>query len=113
MIKNFSWAKKIYADNFKRYLLLALIVFGLFLVFRDAETAEQATSDELAVDFFFHPACPHCKAQKPFNEKLMDKFPEVKFIYHDITNSNEQTLKHLEKWSSRHSRSPLSGIQSF
>ena len=92
MIKNFNWAKKIYADNFKRYLLLALIVIGLFLVFRDAETAEQTTSDELAVDFFFHPACPHCKAQKPFNEKLMDKFPEVKFIYHDITNSNEQTL---------------------
>jgi|SRR3989338_11444476 len=92
MPKGFKWAKKIYGDKFKRYLLLALIVIGLFLFFRGTGPIEQTSSDGLVVDFFFHPACPHCKAQKPFNEKLMDKFPQVNFIYHDITNSNEQNL---------------------
>lgn len=92
-LPKFNWLKKIYADKFKRYLIAMLIITGLFLLFRGTEPAQQtAASDSLAVDFFFHPSCPHCKAQKPFNEKLMDKFPEVKFIYHDITKSDEQAL---------------------
>jgi thiol-disulfide isomerase/thioredoxin len=88
----FNWTKKIYGDKFSRYLLLVLVILGMFLVFRGGESVEQVSDNGLVVDFFFHPACPHCQAQKPFNKKLMEKFPEVKFIYHDITNSNEQTL---------------------
>jgi len=87
----FLWIEKVYADKFKSHLLIILIAIGLFLIFRSTETVEQ-TPDNLAVDFFFHPACPHCKEQILFNEKLIDKFPNVNFIYHDITKPNEQAL---------------------
>lgn len=90
MPKILNWAKKKYSDKFSRYLLLALIILGMFLVFRGDESTGQASDNGLAVDFFFHPACPHCKAQKPFNEKLMDKYPEVNFRYHDVTKPGVQ-----------------------
>ncbi len=95
----FNLGKKIYASKFNRYLLLALIILWLFLVFRGGESVEQVSTDDLVVDFFFDPACPHCQAQKPFNEKLMDKFPEVNFIYHDVTKSGVQAelLEFAEK----------------
>ena len=92
MAKNFDWVKKMYTDQFKRYLMLALVIIGLFLIFRGEETTVQTPSEGLAVDFFFHPACPHCNEQKPFNEKLMKNFPEASFIYHDITQPGELEL---------------------
>ncbi|MEK9165857.1 MAG: thioredoxin family protein [Patescibacteria group bacterium] len=91
MIKNFNWAKKIYADRFKRYLIVILIIIGLILIIKGQESVTQ-TANGLEFHFFYHPNCPHCKEQKPFNEKLMEKFPEVKFIYHDVTKPEESSF---------------------
>lgn len=89
---NLNWIKKIYFDKFKRYFIIALILIGLFAIFQTSETTEQMPSNNIEFHFFFHPSCPHCKEQAPFNEELKSKFPEVSFIYHDITKSKESSL---------------------
>jgi len=50
------------------------------------------TSNE--VHIFFHPQCPHCHEEfKFFDEiKIEEKFPNLKFIRHDITSSGQATL---------------------
>ncbi len=92
MIKNFKWIKNIYKDKFKRYSILILIILGLFLVFRYTQPVQEVSAGDLELHFFFHPNCPHCQEQKPFNEMLMKKYPDVKFIYHDITKADESSL---------------------
>ena len=92
MSKISNWIKKIYADPFKRYLIILLIVIGLFLIFK-GEGAVPVTSDEgLAVHYFFHPECPHCREQKPFNQYLMEQYPSVAFIQHDVSDPKESAL---------------------
>jgi len=92
MVINFDWAKGVYKDKFKRYLILALVVIGLILIFKGKEINVQTPSSDLEFHFFFHPACPHCQEQKPFNEILMKKFPDVRFVYHDVTKPAELEL---------------------
>lgn len=96
IVKNF--AKEIYADKFKRYLAIGLIVLGILLfVFNGFGKAEINTNvvkndSNLAVHFFFSPTCPHCAAQELFNDKLMVKYPELNFVYHDVSKAKESAL---------------------
>ena len=85
--------KDAYEDRFSRYLIIGLILAGIFLFFNNSnEKNPVEKTDGLAVDFFFHPLCPHCQEQKPFNQELMDKYPAAKWIYHDVTNPKEAAL---------------------
>ncbi len=91
-MKTINWFKKLYKDRFKRYLVVALIIIGFFLIVKDYSSKQQQYDDELTIHFFYHPQCPHCKEQKPFNEILMEKYPAVRFVYHDVTQPQESTL---------------------
>ena len=85
--------KDAYEDRFSRYLIIGLILAGIFLFFNNSnEKNPVEKTDGLAVDFFFHPLCPHCQEQKPFNQELMDKYPAAKWAYHDVTNPEEAAL---------------------
>ncbi|MEM2963277.1 MAG: thioredoxin family protein [Candidatus Anstonellales archaeon] len=44
------------------------------------------------VHFFYSPTCPHCSAQKPFNEELMKRYPQVQWVYHDVEIEREATI---------------------
>ncbi|MBS3103135.1 thioredoxin family protein [Candidatus Woesearchaeota archaeon] len=92
MAKKFDWARKLYNDRFKRYLIIALLVIGISLLFNHLKDNEQVSDNNLVIHFFFHPQCPHCQEQKPFNAFLMEKYPSVEFIPHDVTNSREAAL---------------------
>jgi len=83
--------KEMYRDKFKRYLVLALIILGAFLLVQGIFNGGE-TGDDLAVHFYFQPGCHFCELQKPFNEELKTEFPEVKWIYHDITNPADAAL---------------------
>ncbi|MBU0532021.1 thioredoxin domain-containing protein [Candidatus Micrarchaeota archaeon] len=94
--------KQFLKTPFNKYLVIALLVLGLILLaFEYAPTQDNITDDNIVVDFFFSPTCPHCAAQKIFNEKLMEEFPNVKFIYHDITIPAEST--YLQIMAQNHS----------
>ncbi|HIH38828.1 hypothetical protein J4460_08660 [Candidatus Woesearchaeota archaeon] len=71
-------------DAFKKYLILALILLGLFLLINKPEAPIAKTDgDLLEIDFFYLPTCPHCNAQEPFNQELEDKYP-IRFISRNI-----------------------------
>jgi thiol-disulfide isomerase/thioredoxin len=94
---------------FNRYLVAALVVLGIFMFLFDP-TAQQAAapptnatniSTNFTVHFFYSPTCPHCAAQKPFNEQLAREFPQISFVYHDVTRPEEIELlqKMYEEYS--------------
>jgi len=86
---------------FNRYLVAALIILG-GLVFLFDPAAQQMmvvppsnvtnVSANLTIHFFYSPTCPHCAAQKPFNEQIANEFPQVSFVYHDVTYPAEIEL---------------------
>jgi glutaredoxin len=78
---------------FNRNLFVILVIIGLALIIWDFQgTTKQESVSGLTVHFFYLPTCPHCAEQKPFNEELMKDFPQVPFIYHDITDQKESEL---------------------
>jgi len=79
-------------EPFNLYLTIGLVVLGLALILVPPAAQENSLDSKLQVDFFYMPTCPHCAEQKPLNEKLMVEFPEVKFIYHDVTSSDGAVL---------------------
>jgi thiol-disulfide isomerase/thioredoxin len=88
---------------FNRYLILALVLIGLFVFLSESQTPQTRPSptanisnnisqSNITVHFFYLPTCPHCAEQKPVNEELMKEFPQVPFVYHDVTNPREGEL---------------------
>ncbi|MFC1768797.1 hypothetical protein ACFLZX_03465 [Nanoarchaeota archaeon] len=91
-----GWLKKIYGDKFKRYLILGLIIIGIFIFFYQPteQTIEPVSQQDptLEIEFFYHPTCPHCAKQKEFNNKLNEKYPGIKFNYHDTSDKDKAAL---------------------
>lgn len=83
---------------FNKFLVLFLILVGLNVLFFMPETLddynfiEQNQNATLTIDFFYHPACPHCKAQMPFNAQLMAEYEDITFVYHDTSIESENEL---------------------
>lgn len=87
------WLSQVIADPFQRYLYLILVVLGAFLLLSPQEqqdTPEFTTKDTL--HFFYHPTCPHCQAQKPFNHYLISKYPQLSLVSHDTSLLDEAVL---------------------
>ena len=76
---------------FNLLLTIALALIGSMLLLGGTSHVDQPASN-LTVHFFFLPTCPHCHEQMAFNEKLMLEFPDVKFAYHDVSETAEQQL---------------------
>jgi len=85
-----SWLKEILDDPFRRYFFLALILLALILIVRGEEKRPQeGLVAEEAVHFFYHPTCPHCRAQKQFHLYLQQKYSELSIIAHDTSRPEE------------------------
>jgi thiol-disulfide isomerase/thioredoxin len=90
-------AKETFADPFSRILILAILVAaGYALAFSAAAEpmAPQQFSGNatLEVQFFYHPACPHCKEQMPFNQQIAEEYPAAKWVYHDTSDPVQNKL---------------------
>jgi len=90
-----DWLSDILADSFKKYLCLLLICAGIYQVFitdsRDREI-QDGNFTENQIHFFFHPNCPHCRAQEKFNQYLSSKYPNLTIIAHDTSVPTEANL---------------------
>ena len=91
-MKRADWLGKVFKDRFRRYLIIGLLIIGIFLIAYNPPAQQEAKESAMQVDFFFHPICPHCKEQKAFNEGLKAEFPEAMFIYHYVTNPKKNNL---------------------
>ncbi len=80
--------KGIFKDKFRFFLILSLFLIGIALLINTRDAAQGSGY----VQFFFHPQCPHCREQKPFNEILMKEYPDIKWAYHDTSNPEEAAL---------------------
>ncbi len=92
-------ASEFLAKPFNKWLFVALVVLGVALLALDysqqnAPPVQQTfnASSEIVVHFFFLPTCPHCNEQKPFNAQLQAEYPEVKWVYHDVSTPEEAAL---------------------
>ncbi len=80
-------------DKFNRYLTIALILMGLiFLALEYTVPKPVVPPANLTIDYFYSPTCSHCAQQAPFNEQLIQQFPDVRFVKHDVTVADESRL---------------------
>jgi thiol-disulfide isomerase/thioredoxin len=82
-----NFLKNTFQDRFKRYLIISLIILGIVIGVTGRGTA--GTGD---INFFYLPSCPHCDAQKPFNEKLAEKYPTIQIVEHDASTPQGSAL---------------------
>ena len=95
--KIMAQARETFADPFSRFLiLLILVAAGYALAFSAAgePVAPQQFSGNATLDvhFFYHPACPHCKEQMPYNQQIAQDYPAAKWIYHDTSDPVQNGL---------------------
>jgi len=82
--------KDFLSDDFRRYLIVVLLILGAILFVNDSEASNMTGSS--VVHYFYSPTCPHCADQKVFNEKIKEKYPDIEFESHDITVPKEASL---------------------
>jgi thiol-disulfide isomerase/thioredoxin len=81
-----NFLKNTFQDRFKRYLIISLIILGIVIGF-----TSQGTTGIGYVNFFYLPGCSHCEEQRPFNEKLAEKY-HIQIVEHDATIPAESAL---------------------
>lgn len=82
-----NFLKNTFQDRFKRYLIISLIILGIVIGVTGQGTA--GTGD---INFFYLPSCPHCDEQRPFNEKLAEKYPTIQIVEHDAATPQGSVL---------------------
>jgi len=78
-----NFFKNTFQDRFKRYLIISLIILGVVIAFTSQGTSSPGEGFE--VYFFYVTGCSHCDEQRPFNEKLANKHPQIQIIDYDAT----------------------------
>ena len=78
-----NFLKNTFQDCFRRYLIISLIILGIVIAFTSQGTS--STGEGFEVHFFHVPGCSHCEEQEPFNEKLANKYPQIRIIDYDAT----------------------------
>ena len=72
-----GWLREVVHDPFRRLLILTLILLGITLLLWEAHQQRLDAPATHQITFFFHPQCPHCRAQKTFIPYLQAKYPEL------------------------------------
>ena len=82
-----NFLKSTFQDRFKRYLIISLIILGIVI-----GVIGQGTAGTGDINFFYLPSCPHCDEQRPFNEKLAEKYPGIRIVEHDASTPQGSAL---------------------
>jgi hypothetical protein len=85
-----NFLKNTFGDQFKRYLIISLIVLGIVIAFTSQERSNPVEGFE--VHFFYLPGCSHCEDQELFNEKLKIEYPSINITAHDATTPAGRAL---------------------
>ena len=90
-------AKETFDDPFSRFLMLIIAIAALYALAFSATVGPVVPQQfggnaTLDVQFFYHPACPHCKEQMPYNQQIAEEYPAVKWIYHDTSDPVQNEL---------------------
>ncbi len=68
-------------------------MLGIAILVSEAPAPRQISDGgNLTIHFFYSPTCPHCAAQEGFNAKLVQEFPEIRIVRHDVTVPEEARL---------------------
>lgn len=84
-VRDFSKSK------FNVGLLIALLLLGTFLLI-PAQPQETPAQEELAINYFYLPTCPHCAEQKPIILELQQENPDMPFYFHDASTQEGAKL---------------------
>jgi len=87
-----SGIKTFFKSKFNLYLVLSLVLVGIFAFFFIGTNSSVQESEGMNVNFFYLPTCPHCAEQKPIVEELIKEMPDVNFIYHDASSQEGSKL---------------------
>lgn len=97
-----SWLRDFCTDPFRQTLFLALLLLGIAIVLLESRDTMPKPSGSHQISFFFHPQCPHCRAQKAFIPYLKAKYPELTWQYYDTSlPENGRMLHRLIRQSNR------------
>lgn len=86
------WLREAFADPFRRYLIIVLLVLGVVFSLAEYRSQQQIATQEKQISFFFHPQCPHCREQKNFIPYLKAKYPELPWVSYDTSNPENSRL---------------------
>jgi len=85
-----DFLRKTFQDRFKRYLIISLIILGIVIGFTSQGTSD--TGEGYEVHFFYVTGCSHCDDQRPFNERLVDTYPSIQILQHDVATPQGRAL---------------------
>lgn len=75
---------------FKKIAVFISLLIFIFLSF----SAAFAQDDTIKIYFFSATGCPHCKEERPFLEKMKEKYPQLEIVELEVTE-NKDNLKLL------------------
>ena len=87
-----DWLREIIRDPFRRRLFLALILLGVGLSCVEYQRPGHIAPHQRQIAFFFHPQCPHCRAQKAFIPYLQAKYSELSWTHYDTSRPDNVRL---------------------
>jgi len=82
-------------NNKTLILVILLTLFNLTLWPSSALANTNRADVEIPIYFFWGDGCPHCAAEKPFLESLVQKYPQLKIQKYEVWNveANQQILE--------------------
>lgn len=63
----------------------------LIIIFLFSLISAYAQEDNVTIYFFWSKGCPHCTKEKPFLEKLENKYPDLEVKYYEV--SDQESVK--------------------
>ena len=71
-------------------LILITLLFILLLPFSiTAQESDETTENKVNIYFFWGEGCPHCESEKPFLEKMEEKYSEVEVNEYEVWSNRE------------------------
>jgi len=67
---------------------ITLIILSLVFLF----SAFSVSAQEVTIEFFFSPTCPHCVAEKVFLDELQERHPEIIINRHSVNEKKKADL---------------------
>jgi thiol-disulfide isomerase/thioredoxin len=90
MIK--STMKNFFSSKFNRYLIIFLLIIGVFAFFYTQEPETNEQTGDVTVYFFYSPSCPYCNQQKPIYNEIKEEHQDVQFYEYDVSTQEGSSL---------------------